>query len=121
MPDADRLTAATPVGREAVFLQKVAHQFQRGMLVSLGFDQHIENFALGVNGSPSIGPCGQRFSDRLRPDAKLRRVLGRRLRKSAAMIGPKRFTQRRTVSYETAIPRSANKSSTSRKLSVKRR
>jgi hypothetical protein len=42
------------IGNEAVFLQKLAHQFQRGMLVSLGLDQHIEDFALGVDGAPQI-------------------------------------------------------------------
>ena len=47
--------------------------------------------------------------------------LGLRLRKSAAIIGPKWFTQRRTDSYETVMPRSASRSSTSRKLSVNRR
>jgi hypothetical protein len=48
-------------------------------------------------------------------------VPGRRLRRSAAIIGPKWFTQRRIVSQETVIPRSAGKSSASRKLSVNRR
>ncbi len=27
-----------------------AHQFQRGVLVALGLDQHIQNLALGVDG-----------------------------------------------------------------------
>src|SRR5450432_3516086 len=36
-----------PIGDKAVFLQKFAHQFQRGMLVSFGLDQHIEDLALG--------------------------------------------------------------------------
>jgi hypothetical protein len=29
------------IGNEAVILQKLAHQFQRGVLVSLGLDQHV--------------------------------------------------------------------------------
>jgi hypothetical protein len=37
-----------PIWKEAVFLQKLAHQFQRSMLVSLGLDQHIENLAFRV-------------------------------------------------------------------------
>jgi hypothetical protein len=41
-------------------------------------------------------PSGHRFSDRLRPDATSYGVWG--LRRSAATIGPKWFTQRRTVS-----------------------
>src|SRR5450432_2360499 len=43
-----------PIGDKAVFLEKLAHQFQRGMLVSLGLDQHIEDFAFGVDGAPQI-------------------------------------------------------------------
>jgi hypothetical protein len=43
-----------PIGNEAIFLQKLAHQFQRGVLVSLGLDQHIEDFALGVDDAPQI-------------------------------------------------------------------
>jgi hypothetical protein len=38
------------------------------------------------------------------------------LKHLAAMVGPKWFTRRRTVSYETVMTRSASKSSTSRKL-----
>src|SRR5208282_3036892 len=41
------------LGRRRV-LQKLAHQFQRGVLVALGLDQHIENLALGVDGAPQI-------------------------------------------------------------------
>jgi hypothetical protein len=33
---------------EGIFLQKFAHQLQRGVLVSLGLDQHLEDF--GVDG-----------------------------------------------------------------------
>jgi hypothetical protein len=43
-----------PIGNEAVFLQKFAHQFQRGVLVSPGLDQHIEDLAFGVDGAPQI-------------------------------------------------------------------
>ncbi len=42
------------IGDEPVFLQKCTHQFERGMLVSLGLDQHAEDLALGVNGAPQI-------------------------------------------------------------------
>ena len=40
------------IGDEPAFLQEFAHRFQRGMLVSLGLDQHIEDLALGVDGPP---------------------------------------------------------------------
>jgi hypothetical protein len=46
---------------EAIFLQKFAHQFQRGMLVSLGLDQHIEDLAFGVDGSPQIDQTAADF------------------------------------------------------------
>jgi hypothetical protein len=39
---------------KAIFLQKFAHQFQRGTLVSSALDQHVEHFALGVDGTPQI-------------------------------------------------------------------
>jgi hypothetical protein len=42
------------IGDEPVFLQEFAHQFQRGMLVSLGLDQHVEDLALGVDRTPQI-------------------------------------------------------------------
>src|SRR5271169_6738836 len=42
------------LGNDGVFPQKLAHQFQRGMLVALGLDQHIQNLALGVDGAPQV-------------------------------------------------------------------
>src|ERR1700730_1351586 len=39
---------------EAIFLQKLAHQFERRPLVASGLDQNVEHFALGVAGSPQI-------------------------------------------------------------------
>jgi hypothetical protein len=37
---------------KAIFLQKSVHEFQRGALVPFRLDQHIEDLALGVDGSP---------------------------------------------------------------------
>ncbi len=42
-----------PMWNEAVFLQEFAHQLQRRMLVSPRLHQHIEDFAFGVDGSPT--------------------------------------------------------------------
>jgi hypothetical protein len=67
------------IGNETVFLQQLAHELQRGMLVPFRLDQHIEDFALGIDGAPQVGHA----------------ALGRRLRKSAAISGPKWFIQRR--------------------------
>ena len=43
-----------PIRNERIFLQELAHQFQRCVLVSLRLDQHIEDLALGVNSAPEI-------------------------------------------------------------------
>src|SRR5260370_17555918 len=39
---------------EGILLQELAHQFQRGVLTSLGLDQHIEDLAFGVDGPPKV-------------------------------------------------------------------
>src|ERR1035437_329275 len=42
------------VWNKAIFLQKLAHQFERRPLVPPGLDQHIKNFALGIHGTPEV-------------------------------------------------------------------
>src|SRR5208283_4091104 len=42
------------LGNEGVRPQKLAHQFQRSVLISLGLDQHIEDLAFGVDSSPEV-------------------------------------------------------------------
>ena len=42
------------IGEKAVFLQKLAHQFECRLLVPPGLDQHIKNFALGIQGTPEV-------------------------------------------------------------------
>ena len=39
---------------KAVFLQKLAHEFQRRPFVPFRLDQHVEDLALGVDGAPKI-------------------------------------------------------------------
>jgi hypothetical protein len=39
---------------KAIFLQKVAHQFQRRPLVPPCLHQDVEHFALGVDGAPEV-------------------------------------------------------------------
>ena len=39
---------------KAIFLQQLAHQFERRPLVASGLDQHIKNFALGIYGTPEV-------------------------------------------------------------------
>ena len=41
-----------PLRGEGILFQKLAYQFQSGVLVALGLDQHVENLALGVDGTP---------------------------------------------------------------------
>src|SRR5271165_5496611 len=43
-----------PLRNKGILLQELAHQLQRGMLVSLGLDQHIKDLAFGVDGSPKV-------------------------------------------------------------------
>ena len=73
---------------KAIFLQKLAHQFQRRPLVPPALDQDVEHFALGVDGAPQI--------DHAAIDLQIDFVempgrwgFGRRLRRSAATLGPK--------------------------------
>ena len=38
--------------QEAIFLQELAHQFQRSGLIPLGLDQDIENLSFAIDGPP---------------------------------------------------------------------
>src|SRR5260370_17417930 len=42
------------IGNETVFLQQLAHELQRGMLVPFRLDQDIEDLALGIDGAPQV-------------------------------------------------------------------
>ena len=52
------------IGNEGVFLQKFAHQFQRGGLVSLGLDKHVEDLAFRVDGAPQVDHASVDFQIR---------------------------------------------------------
>jgi hypothetical protein len=39
---------------KAVLLQKLPHQFERRPLVASGLDQNVEDFTLGVDGTPQV-------------------------------------------------------------------
>ena len=41
-------------GTKPVFREELAHQFQRGVLVPLGLDQHFEDFTLRIDSAPQI-------------------------------------------------------------------
>src|SRR5271166_345748 len=66
---------------EGILLQELAHQLQRGVLVSLGLDQHIEDLAFRVDGSPKVDHPAVNFQidlvqmpSRMRPQAALSQV-----------------------------------------------
>ena len=40
--------------QEAIFLQELAHQFQRCGLIPLGLDQDIQNLSFAIDGAPEI-------------------------------------------------------------------
>ncbi len=42
------------VGNKAIFLQQLAHQFERRPLVPPGLDQNVEDFALCIHGAPEV-------------------------------------------------------------------
>src|ERR1019366_9145831 len=46
---------------KAIFLQQLAHKFKRRPLVLPALDQHIEHFALGVDGAPKIDHAAADF------------------------------------------------------------
>jgi hypothetical protein len=49
------------LGDEGIFPQKLAHQLQRGVLVSLGLDQLVEDLAFGVDGPPKLDHSAMDF------------------------------------------------------------
>src|SRR3984893_18245763 len=59
---------------KAIFFQQLAHQFERRPLVPPGLDQHLEHFALGVDGAPQIN------------HAQVRRDLGSKMVHSSILI-----------------------------------
>ena len=73
---------------KAIFLQQLAHQSKRRPFVPPSLDQHIEDLALGVDGAPQIDHPTIDFQiDFVQMPSRM--GLGRRLRRSAATIGPK--------------------------------
>ncbi len=82
---------------KAIFLQKLAHQFERRPLVPPGLDQNVEHLTLGIHGTPEVDQAP------IDLEIDLIEMPGcMRLRPAFAKIGrdlgSKWFTQRRTVS-----------------------
>jgi hypothetical protein len=75
------------LGRRRV-LQKFAHQFQRGSLVSFGLNQNIEDLALGVDGAPKIDHSAIDFQIDL-----IKMPRGARLRAALSQTGSDRRSE----------------------------
>ncbi len=79
---------------KSILLQKLAHEVQRGTLVPPALDQHIKHFALDIHGAPKIDHAAGDFQiDVIQMPGRV--GLGSTF---AQIMGPKWFTQRRTVS-----------------------
>jgi hypothetical protein len=82
---------------KAIFLQQLAHEFQRRPLVPPALDQNVEDLAFGVYGPPQIDHAAIDLQiDFVQMPSRI--GLGSAFARSAAIFGPKWFTQRRTVS-----------------------
>jgi hypothetical protein len=88
------------IGREALFLRKLAHQFYGHSLVAPSLHQQVEDLASTCHSQNCRPAIITTISSRCHRDVGR----GRRRRSSRAIIGPNFNTHRRTVSYETAIP-----------------
>jgi hypothetical protein len=82
-------------------------------LVAAALHQHVENFALVIDGAPQVHSLSGGVNYHL---VKVPSVAGAWVKRRSlrANPGPNVKTHRRTVSYETARPRSAKSPSTSR-------
>ena len=90
-----------------------------GFSVPLACDQNIEYVTILIHNSPKIMPSAADCDKQLVhvPDSPSRPCRRRSVR---AYAGPNFWHQDRIASYDTDTPRSASRSSTSRKLRVKR-
>jgi hypothetical protein len=101
-------------------LQQFREEFWRCLLVPPLVHQHIEDFAFIIDGPPQVlfrPPIRTTISSRCQRPVRQGPVL----RALPAKSRPNFCVQNRMVSWLTAIPRSAMRSSTSRKLGVKRK
>ncbi len=89
------------------------HEPKGSLGVALGLDQQVQHLTFAVDGSPQIHALAldrDHHFVQVPPAAGL----GRSRRKLRANRGPNFSTQRRMLSYEVSMPRSAKSSSTSR-------
>jgi hypothetical protein len=85
------------VWNKAIFLQQLAHEFQRRPFVPPSVDQHVENLALGVDGAPPIDHPAIDFQIGF-VQMPGRMGFGSAFAQVRCDLWPKMFTQRRTVS-----------------------
>src|SRR5215831_3431589 len=81
---------------EALLLEQLAHQPQRRPRVASTLDQHVENLALVIDGTPQIHPlAGDEYHHLVQMPAIARPRAT--LAQPRAIAGPNFSTQRRTV------------------------
>src|SRR5271157_4904711 len=98
-----------PLWNKGILLQELAHQLQRGMLVSLRLDQHIEDLALSVDSPPEIGHTAVDFQidlvempSRMRFQTTLAQV-GRNHRTEMVHPTPNRLVRHRDSAFRQQI------------------
>jgi len=64
-------------------------------------DENVEHFTLGIHGTPEVGQAPIDLEIDLIKMPEVVCSFSRRLRRSAVILGPKWFTQRRAVSQNT--------------------
>ena len=117
----DLVLVGHPLGwGDPLLPEEFPHQLADGRGVASGLDEYVQDLAFGVDRSPKVHPS---TAD---PDEHFvevpSRVRHRAMRPQAARnLRSERHDPPWIVSYDTSIPRSASRSSMSRKLSVKRR
>jgi hypothetical protein len=105
---------------KAVLLQKLAHQFERRPLVASGFVQNVKDFTLGVDSSPQEDLATNDFQiDFVKMPSCM--GLGSAFAQVRCDLRPKMDHPAPNGLAGDYDARSANKSSTSRKLRVNRR
>ena len=104
----------------ALVFQDLAKEALGSSLVSVGCDQDIEDIAILVHRSPKIMTFAPRMVMNTSSTCQMSPRRPCRRRRVRAYSGPNLRHQNRMASYDTVTPRSARRSSTSRKLSVNR-
>lgn len=108
-----------PLRREALLLQEFSQRSPRRSSAASALNQEVKHLAFVVDcPPPPVFPA----TDLMTISSRCQRALARRRlrRRLRAISRPNFRNQRRTVSFDTSMPRTASRSSTSRNDSVNR-